>query len=450
MGNNSTGQPVAIATLQIENVKRAVAVYMEPRESGLTIIGGDNCSGKTSVIDAIVHALRGDKYKPDNPIHAGAERGETTITLSNGVVVRRTYTEKGSYLAVTDPSGKKHGQALLNDLTSELALNLGGFVNDTDRGRAATLLQVIGVDLQPYEERLRKLEQDRLLKGRERDTKKGHAQELPFHEDVGNTPLDGRDMVRKMQDALAHNARIQEAHREADAIARKRDTAASAIAQRKAAVESARAALAAAEASLKAAEAEHNELVAKAGLARQAAEKGTQIDTTVIERKVEELEALNAKIRDNRDREAAFAAAEALGEEYRALTTQIEEVRAERQALLDAHPLPLPGLEIADGALLYNGQTWDGMSGAERLIVATAVCHLINPRCRFVLIDGLEAMDKRTLREFCVWLESRNLQAIGTRVSDGDECSIIIEDGIGSLKRPEPEAEPEEVPDFGD
>ena len=32
-------------------------------------------------------------------------------------------------------------------------------------------------------------------------------------------------------------------------------------------------------------------------------------------------------------------------------------------------------------------------------------------------------------REFGAWLEQEGLQAIATRVSTGDECSIVIEDG---------------------
>ena len=37
-------------------------------------------------------------------------------------------------------------------------------------------------------------------------------------------------------------------------------------------------------------------------------------------------------------------------------------------------------------------------------------------------------MDMKTLQKFGLWLESEGLQAIATRVSTGDECSIIIED----------------------
>ena len=43
--------------------------------------------------------------------------------------------------------------------------------------------------------------------------------------------------------------------------------------------------------------------------------------------------------------------------------------------------------------------------------------------------DKLEQMDIDTLNEFGKWLEAEGLQAIATRVSTGDECSVIISDG---------------------
>jgi hypothetical protein len=70
------------------------------------------------------------------------------------------------------------------------------------------------------------------------------------------------------------------------------------------------------------------------------------------------------------------------------------------------------------------------MSGAEQLIVATSIVRKLNPECGFVLLDKLEQMDTDTLKNFGEWLENEGLQAIATRVSTGDECSIIIEDGM--------------------
>ncbi len=60
---------VKIASLELENVKRIHAVELEPAQDGLTVIGGKNAQGKTSVLDAIAWALGGDKMKPADLNH---------------------------------------------------------------------------------------------------------------------------------------------------------------------------------------------------------------------------------------------------------------------------------------------------------------------------------------------------------------------------------------------
>ena len=107
-------------------------------------------------------------------------------------------------------------------------------------------------------------------------------------------------------------------------------------------------------------------------------------------------------------------------------------MRTARIDLLNNAPLPLPGLSVENHVLTYNGQQWDNMSGSDQLRVATAIVRRLNPECGFVLLDKLEQMDTQTLEEFGAWLEQEGLQAIATRVSTGDECSIIIEDGYGT------------------
>lgn len=54
---------VKINSLEFENVKRIKAVQLEPSKSGLTIIGGKNRQGKTSVLDSIAWALGGENNK---------------------------------------------------------------------------------------------------------------------------------------------------------------------------------------------------------------------------------------------------------------------------------------------------------------------------------------------------------------------------------------------------
>lgn len=99
---------VKINTLEFENVKRIRAVALEPSRTGLTVIGGNNNQGKTSVLDTIAWALGGDRYKPSNPVRDGsAIPPRIKITLSNGLIVERS--GKNSALKVTDPNGRKSG-----------------------------------------------------------------------------------------------------------------------------------------------------------------------------------------------------------------------------------------------------------------------------------------------------------------------------------------------------
>lgn len=137
-------ESVKINTLEFENVKRIRAVALEPSPSGLTVIGGDNNQGKTSVLDTIAWALGGDRYRPSNPVRDGSVLPPNIrITLSNGLIVERT--GKNSALKVTDPNGRKSGQQLLNSFIEELALNLPKFMESPDKEKANTLLQIIGV-----------------------------------------------------------------------------------------------------------------------------------------------------------------------------------------------------------------------------------------------------------------------------------------------------------------
>ncbi|MBO1909675.1 hypothetical protein J4G37_33360, partial [Microvirga sp. 3-52] len=115
--------------------------------------------------------------------------------------------------------------------------------------------------------------------------------------------------------------------------------------------------------------------------------------------------------------------------QYDKLTVAINDLRKQKSDLLTNANLPLEGLGVADGELIYNGQKWDNMSGSDQLKVSTAIVRKLKPNCGFIILDKLEQMDLESLREFGQWLEDEGLQAIATRVSTGEECSIIIEDG---------------------
>ena len=67
----------------------------------MTVIGGRNNQGKTSVLDAIAWALGGDRFKPSSAMREGSNIPPLLqIKLSNGLVVERR--GKNSDLKVID------------------------------------------------------------------------------------------------------------------------------------------------------------------------------------------------------------------------------------------------------------------------------------------------------------------------------------------------------------
>nr|DAI94665.1 MAG TPA: STRUCTURAL MAINTENANCE OF CHROMOSOMES PROTEIN [Caudoviricetes sp.] len=403
-------EPVKINELLIENVKRVKAVQFEPSADGLTIIGGRNGQGKTSVLDAIAWALGGNNYKPSVPERDGAlVPPNLHIELSNGLIVERK--GKNSTLKVTDPNGNKSGQQLLNEFVSTLALDLPKFINGSDKDKADSLLKILGIGdvLAQLDTKENQLYAQRTEVGRIADRKKKAADEMPMYPNVPKEPVSATELIKQQQEILARNGENEQKRQNAARYERM-------LAEAQIAFDEAKAALQ---------KAEQDCLTA-----RKSAEDLHDESTAELEKNLAEIEALNIKIRANSTKEAAEVKANNLQQEYDGLTGQIESVREERSKLLDSAELPLPGLSVKDGKLIYNNMPWDGMSGSDQLKVATAIVRKLNPQCGFVLMDKLEQMDLETLQEFGAWLKQEGLQVIATRVSTGDECSIIIEDGM--------------------
>lgn len=413
-----------INRLEIENVKRIKAVKIEPRESGLTLIGGNNNQGKTSVLDSIAWALGGERFKPSQATREGSVIPPNLhIVMNNGLVVERK--GKNSALKVTDPNGNKGGQQLLNEFVEQLALDLPKFMESSGKEKAQTLLQIIGVgdQLVQLEKEEKELYQERLYVGRTADQKEKFAKEQPYFPEAPKDLISPSDLIRQQQEILARNGdnqrKRENLHKLEQDYQKINDALSELLAKQKKIEEDLR-------------------------IARLSATDLQDESTAELEDSISNIEEINRKVRANLDKEKAEDDAKGYRSQYNELTEKINDLRSKKNSLLDSAELPLPELSVADGELIYKGQKWDNMSGSERLKVSTAIVRKLNPDCGFVLIDKLEQFDLDTLKEFGLWLESEGLQAIATRVSTGDECSIIIEDGyVAGQEHPQPEQKKE-------
>lgn len=399
-----------ITSLQMENVKRIRAIRLEPSPDGLTIIGGKNAQGKTSVLDGIAYALGGEKYRPTNLRREGAVADTVIhIEMDDGLVIERR--GKNASLVVTDKDGKKHGQQILDAIISKLTIDLPKFLNAKDKEKADILLQILGIG-----DELAELERDEKAKydmchtvGQMAEKKKKAADDMPYHDDVPEEKVSIKALLDQQQEVLARNGVKQKLLEDLEANKRHLATYKTQLKEITNAVK----------------RLEEN-------IEKAEAEDVTLEDTSELEAQIADFEAVNAKIAENAAKRQREEEAADLQDQYDTLTTEIDEIRKKRLALLENADLPYPGLAVEKGVLKLDGKAWDCMSGAQQMIVGCAIASRLNPNCKFVLLDKLEQLDLETLTEFDNWLVENGLQCIATRVSTGEECALVIEDGEAS------------------
>ncbi len=414
---------IKINKLEIENVKRVKAVKIEPTLSGLTVVGGKNNQGKTSVLDSIAWALGGKKYEPSQAQREGSVLPPTLkVQLSNGLIVERK--GKNSDLKVTDPNGSKGGQQLLNEFVEELAIDLPKFMESTGKEKAQTLLKIIGVgdQLVKLEIEEQELYNQRRTIGQIADQKQKYADEQVFYQEAPKELVSPSELIKQQQDILARNGENQ----------RKREK----VEQIKWTVSSLQSEVAALEKQLQNKKMSLDQSINDLNIAQMDAIDLQDESTAELEASISDIDEINRKVRANLDKEKAEEDAKNYKDQYDSLTAQINQIRIAKLELLNKADMPLPELSVENGELIYKGYKWDNMSGSDQLKVATAIVRKLNPKCGFVLLDKLEQMDIDTMNEFGHWLEQEGLQAIATRVSTGDECSIIIEDGYSVQRKP--------------
>ena len=112
---------------------------------------------------------------------------------------------------MTDLSGCRGGQQLLNEFVEQLALDLPRFMQASSREKANTLLQIIGLreQLAALEGQEQDLYNRRRSIGQIATQKAKYAEELPFDPTAPTEPVSVSELIRQQQEILAQNGENQ-------------------------------------------------------------------------------------------------------------------------------------------------------------------------------------------------------------------------------------------------
>lgn len=116
-------------------------------------------------------------------------------------------------------------------------------------------------------------------------------------------------------------------------------------------------------------------------------------------------------------------------ESVAAIAARLDEIKAERTALLAEVTFPVPGMTIDEDRVMLAGVPLKQASQAEELQACLAVAAARSPRLRTILVREGAVADIDTQRAIAKWAVENNYQVIFERPSGETAAGIVIEDG---------------------
>lgn len=417
-----------IKQLTSEKILRLKAVEITTDPNGnLIIIGGKNGQGKTSVLESIEMALGGQRRIPEEPVHEGEENGRIILDLGEIVVERRIARNGNTQLQVRNKEGAVYQspQRILDALVGGISFDPLAFARMQSKEQLDLLKKIMGLDFsiadkQREDAYRRRTEVNRALaNGLLAKENMRCIESVSADESIEEI----QSKISEIKPVLDRSQKIKEDIRVmSHAI---ETTAASIRVNEKRIIE-----LQATVAKLKI---EHDEKCSI--LEKLEAEKQTLIVPELSEFYDEmEQRRLRNHTRASQRRAKAeydelFRRNEELASESEKLSDLINAIDREKKDKIKAAPLPIPGLGFNEIGVTFDGKPFRQSSSAEQLRISVAIGLALHPKLNVMLIRDGSLLDDESLKLLGQIAEEHDAQLWIERVSQGNEVSVIIEDG---------------------
>lgn len=402
-----------IIELKSSNIKRLKAIELHIDENqNLIMITGKNGQGKSSVLDSIWYALGGKRAAQDKPIRDGQEKGEVELTIKSEkgtYLVKRTFTDKGSYLSVTNSDGAKYGnpQEFLDFIVGNLSFDPLEFSRMDAKKQVAELVKVVGLDFSDLDEKKKQLTEERLLVGREEKS-------LPKYNDGVIAEAEALNINEVSISDLSAKLEMENARRTAyESAQEKISVNESIIRDREGQI----------------AQLQEEIKTRKDEIAKAKGVLDTTEDLDALRASLAEADEKNKQIRKAKEILESAEKVKAKKDEYAALTTKLEAIEEEKKKKLSAAKMPIDGLSWDEDKVLYNNIPYDQISSAEQLKVSMAIAMAANPKLRMLQIRDGSLLDKDNLKVIEEMTKGQDFQAWVERVDESGKVGIVISDG---------------------
>lgn len=400
----------------IENYKAIHRVEISP-SGNITVISGNNASGKSSAIEAIVSTLAGKDKDTTVPVRRGENGAIIELDLGELRVVRNITADGRDELSVYDKNGfvSKKPRHRLDELIDKRKFNVMTFIDGKPNEQRALLLDLAGVSFGEIDAKKSDIYNERTLIGRERDSLKGQLDGLPEVIDAPEKLVDTQAILNQIKENNEFNSNIRSAQMNLQSQKDKRAMLSVDISQLEEKLKIMKSQLESVDATILSMEKSAESLVAK--------------DNTELESQLKNAEETNNKFRQKQKRQEVFDLFTAKNLEYTTKTTAYEAAEQEKVEILKNAKFPIPGLSVDENGVIYNGLPLEQESHSNRIKVALSIAMAMPSELRTIIIDDGETIDDENMKVIDDWAVANEYQIIIARRSDPADNVITIKEG---------------------
>ena len=434
-----------ITRLQAENIKRLVAVEINP-EGNVVLITGENGAGKSSVLDSIYWALAGKKAHQPQPIRTGEDKATITLELGD-IVVRREFKRDSegdritTKLVVENAEGARYPspQDMLDDMLESLAFDPLAFANAKPEKQYAILRGFVTSVNWDDEEKANQMEY-----GHRRDiNREVAALEAKLGDSLENLAeletLPDEDILKKMasiktiQEAnaiqekgrlmLVQNINAMQELGKGDLLR---------IGRLRQDIERSQADIQRLENEIKSVDGDQE--IRRTAIVNDR-EKIKAIPEPEEVPDIAELQEGLDSVRAHNDRVKMLTEARAKQAKSDELTKGLDDRKERLKKAVEDADMPAPGLELTDSQVFLDGAPIVQASEAQKYRLSGAIMIKLNPKLRVVLVRNASLIDEKGMAFYQELADKHDFQFWMERVDTSGKVGFFIEDG--SLVLPE-------------
>ena len=401
-----------------ENVKRLKFVEIEPDpDSSAVVLRGKNEQGKSSVLDAIWYALGGKASVQGVPIREGEVSAYSEVDLGE-FMVKRTWTEKNSYLTITDSRGAKlsNPQTILDKLMGKLSDPHALARMDKKQQREIFInLLGIGDQLKDLDNEIQKVVVMRQELNRDMKRIKGNYESFPDVEgDLPEEPLSVAELMEDLRKAEEQMKLIENVQREVLNQEKHNE-------EIEGQIEHLRTELYDFETELAEGKKKHERMT------REFANLPDP-DIDPIRQQIASADTINEQIRKRDAKRDAKKDLEVTQERYENLGQEKAELEKKKLSILSDADMPIDGLGIDSDGITLNGLPIENASDAQRTLIFAAIAMAMNPEIKILKISDGSLLDDEHMAKlidmaeekgFQLWIESVGVDGAGVIIEDG-------------------------------